>query len=389
MKEMKEILDNERGVVLVISLMILTLLVGAGVGAIVSTQTDLKTSGNVKIATQAFYIAAAGIERGKAEISGSKTFDSILAGTDGNKANTNDNGILSFGASDSFNGGTYTVSVTDNNDETPADVWDDSDDKVYITSTGSLGGSESVLKVLVTKASLDFKGAMNIVDDECELEFKGSALIDGNDKTFNPQNPNTPDNGSGPATNGIARDCATSNNDDIQAGKESDIRGSGASSPDITNDLGSLTLAALQATRSNLISQADTIYNGTTTINGGTLGTRSSPKITYVNGSLTIQGGPTGVGFLIVNENFEVKGNFTFEGIILIGICNTCAGRIKGTGNAKIYGAMVLANPTLSHSGEARIKKMQGNTTIYYSTFAIDLAIKNTFKTLVWQEVIG
>jgi len=65
MVTVKTLLKDERGVVMVISLLILALLVGAGVGAIVSTQTDLKTSGNVKVGAQAFYLASAGIERGK------------------------------------------------------------------------------------------------------------------------------------------------------------------------------------------------------------------------------------------------------------------------------------------------------------------------------------
>ena len=47
MEGIKALLKNERGVVLVISLMILTLLVGAGVGAIVSTQTDLNLTSPV------------------------------------------------------------------------------------------------------------------------------------------------------------------------------------------------------------------------------------------------------------------------------------------------------------------------------------------------------
>lgn len=61
MKTLKQILANERGVILVISLLILALLIGAGVGAIVSMQTDLNTSSNVKTATEALYFAEAGI----------------------------------------------------------------------------------------------------------------------------------------------------------------------------------------------------------------------------------------------------------------------------------------------------------------------------------------
>ena len=104
MKEIKEILNNERGVVMVISLMILTLLVGAGVGAIVSTQTDLKTSGNIKTATQAFYIAAAGIEHAHQELAdGTNDFNSVFGAVNGTLIVSNNN----------LNGGSYTVTKQD------------------------------------------------------------------------------------------------------------------------------------------------------------------------------------------------------------------------------------------------------------------------------------
>ena len=64
----KEFLTNERGVVLVISLLILALLIGAGVGAIVSMQTDLRISANLKTGKQAFFLAEAGIEWGKQQV---------------------------------------------------------------------------------------------------------------------------------------------------------------------------------------------------------------------------------------------------------------------------------------------------------------------------------
>ncbi|HLA04578.1 MAG TPA: hypothetical protein VJZ16_01215 [Syntrophales bacterium] len=51
--------------ILVISLLILALLIGAGVGAIVSMQTDFRTSANLKTGTQAFDLAEAGIEWAK------------------------------------------------------------------------------------------------------------------------------------------------------------------------------------------------------------------------------------------------------------------------------------------------------------------------------------
>ncbi len=380
----RKVLDDDRGMILVITLLILALLLGAGVGAIVSTQTDLKTSSNLKTATMAFYIAEAGVERAKSEISGSKTFNSALAGADGNKSNTSDNGILSFGSSVSFGGGTYAVRVTDNSDG-DNDIWADADGKVLVTSTGTYGSSTRTIKVLISKASMGFNGAINVVDDKCETGQGGSATVTGNDYTYNPSNQNNPTRASGPDAHAIARSCTT-NSDDIN--KPSQLTGVGSSTPDITSDIGSLTLSSLQSMRDDLIATADTTYNGNTTLTSNlTLGTRTSPTITYVNGSLTVSGNVTGVGFLIVNGAFKVTGNFTYEGIVLIGICSTCPGKIDGTGNAKIYGATVLANPTSTDSGTAEIDDMTGNSAFYYSTYAIDLAIKKTFKTLSWQDV--
>lgn len=94
---------NKRGMVLVISLLILALLLGAGVGAIVSMQTDLRTSGNLKTGTQAFYIADAGINHARQEMQdgdGTNDFDYVFA-TAATGAQVVSNS--------SFNGGTYTV----------------------------------------------------------------------------------------------------------------------------------------------------------------------------------------------------------------------------------------------------------------------------------------
>ena len=60
MNQIKELLNSERGMMLVVTLLVLSLLLGVGAGAIVSTQRNLKTSSNLKRGTQAFYLAEAG-----------------------------------------------------------------------------------------------------------------------------------------------------------------------------------------------------------------------------------------------------------------------------------------------------------------------------------------
>src|SRR3990172_10062112 len=101
MKTFEKSLADEQGMILVISLMILTLLLGAGVGAIVSMQTDLRTSSNLKTGKQAFYIADAGANRAWKELddgNGTNDFDSL-------------SGSVTLYSNVSYASGSYTVTA--------------------------------------------------------------------------------------------------------------------------------------------------------------------------------------------------------------------------------------------------------------------------------------
>jgi len=101
MNGFRKLLNNERGMILVISLLILALLLGAGVGAIVSMQTDLKTSSNLKVGKMAFYIADAGVNRAFKELddgNGTNDFDAL-------------SGTVTLFTNVSYNNGSYTVTA--------------------------------------------------------------------------------------------------------------------------------------------------------------------------------------------------------------------------------------------------------------------------------------
>ncbi|MDP9130117.1 MAG: hypothetical protein M3N35_06990, partial [Candidatus Binatota bacterium] len=61
-------IQNQRGIVLAGSLMILSALAIAGVAARVMLQNDHRTSANLRAGSQTFYLAASGIEWGKSEL---------------------------------------------------------------------------------------------------------------------------------------------------------------------------------------------------------------------------------------------------------------------------------------------------------------------------------
>jgi len=147
MVTVKTLLKDERGVVMVISLLILALLVGAGVGAIVSTQTDLKTSSNVKVGAQAFYLASAGIERGKQQLVDS-----------GSESPINEN----FGA------GSYSVTIVNLGSE-----------RYRLTSTACLpagnpcpsGNSKKEIVTIMARPDFTPSAAINIDGDGTHPDF--------------------------------------------------------------------------------------------------------------------------------------------------------------------------------------------------------------------------
>jgi len=120
-KQFGAMVNNEKGMVLVVVLLLLSALIILGTTAIMQTSTDLKISGNYKTSTQAFYVAEAGVSEALYRLglfddggtvappSGSmisvNSLDSNNAGI-----NIDPNGLLSNGADDDGNGATDDIS---------------------------------------------------------------------------------------------------------------------------------------------------------------------------------------------------------------------------------------------------------------------------------------
>ncbi len=379
-------ITNENGIALILCLFFLIALSLLSYVSTTFTSSDIKRGENSRQIMDAFYIADAGIEHAKFTLK-PLSFDDVLAA----------GGILdldgSGGATVSFNGGNYAVQITDN-DDGDSDLTQDSDGIVQITSIGATSdGTTKQIIALVKKFDLrpvDFPAAVSLVDPDGDIEISSNAAyIEGNAKTYDPNPPNQPiDDPTCTDKNGIAT-MDSSPDQTYQNNADDNITGTGGSTPNILTDDFTFTLQQLQEIRNAYLPVATTTYNGDTSISAETLGTTSNPIVTYADDSLTISGSSSGAGILIVNKDLNITGSLVYQGVILVGICDTCPGRFEtGIGGAEIYGAVVVANPTSSNNEEARIK-MTGSANIYYSCDAITNATNlasQTFTVVSWRS---
>lgn len=358
MEEIKALLKNERGVVMVISLMILTLLIGAGVGAIVSTQTDLKTSGNLKTVTQAFYLATAGIERGKQKVKDSAA----------NPPNPS-------GETQSFSSGSYTISFNDNVKISNLEG------KVTITSTGNLGSASNTIEALVTKTYQLSDGAISIRGIDGDSSFVGNSfLVDGRD-----YDPVTGALVAGAKTQyGITVPNSTLEVEvegALSSQQEDNIIGKDGITPNVEQS-DFLTADDLEELANGLCSAPGAIVQdippiSTLSITGNnTYGTRAAPQIRCFDGetsgeSVDIGGTFAGVGFLVVrNADLIASGAFHWEGLVLVSGINV-GFSVSGGGNKDVYGSVIINERGTDATLEF---EAQGAVTVKYSSSALELA---------------
>jgi len=436
MKEIKEILNNERGVILAISLMILVLFVGAGVGAIVSMQTDLKTSGNLKTATQVFYIAEAGLQRALGQLNTVTNWVGGLSDTSN-----------AFSGDNSLGGGTYVVEVFEN---------DPAAGNIRIRSTGNIASSSSKVQAVATGfffpilnyavfscgnltlkeggGSVDslIDGGDVFVDGNLDLEATGTHQIqNGNVSVTGSININGTSSitgGNASANGNIGLQSSASPNVGGNATAGGNISGSGtvsgtstqSASPAPVTDLCQGSELAARAITSDVIqgfrSSAGTTISGNFTA-GSTItqtgivhvtgnfeltgnATFSGDVIFIVDGNAEIIGpgsltsSPAGstVTFLVPTGNFDVKGggSFTIDGVVQVGTVNT-----DGTG---ISGGNITVAENSNFTVNGSVATVNGNTDTqdgsaftvnYQSPSDSNLTSSSSYTMARWREILN
>lgn len=127
---------------------------------------------------------------------------------------------------------------------------------------------------------------------------------------------------------------------------------------------------AILAEAEGIAREANRVFDNTNPFNG-TAGTLNDPQITFVKGNCDLDGG---AGLLIVTGDLSLKGNVTFDGIILV----LGGGRVirSGGGNGEIHGSMMIAkfNSTGGFLAPTFDVKGAGTSSIVYDSRAIELA---------------
>jgi len=398
MVTVKTLLKNERGVVMVISLLILALLVGAGVGAIVSTQTDLKTSGNVKVGAQAFYTTVAGVNHAWEEMAdgdGTNDFAAVFSTT----------GTTTLFNGTTFGSGSYTVTAKAVSGSVP--------NRIKVTSTGCLpagnpcptGNSKAVIE-----AQFDFfdigplPGTITLIGSGANFTGakSGGKSLSGDEASGCGTDPSQPVIA---VTDGVSEQAVqlavnqskpNTYSTSFAGGKVDDIVASGqVSSINSTYGFDYTNVGDLKTLVDRIEKSADSVVSGGAT--GVDVGSPGDEKIVVVNGDYTLNA-TDGAGILVVKGILTFRGDISFTGTIVV--IGTGVMQRSGGGSGTIKGGIIIANivgpdgvygtsddilgssPTLDTSGG-------GGSDILYCSTAVDKSFSELVDMVTWQEEIS
>ena len=366
---------NQKGVIMVLGLLLLTVLTILGISAVSMVVFDTKISANYDAANQAFYTADSGIEDVKTRLTGSGP--SVITDNEpenpdwmvviGTAERASQKGLSSATRMDKLEPSLdYFVIVTHKiNSSSVTLKWGDANldglseenttqgANIYVvTSEGrSKEGSSRTLQAEVTKSSIIVPAA---IYTKADTKIQGtSTKILGNDACGTTGKP-------GIVTMGA---ITTSGNPTVTGNPTGEVENS-------TQDVD------INSIISSFKSDANYTYDvpGGTDMSGINWGTPfvvsqdepstcSVKNVVYFNAhgsTVKLTGGSSGCGVLMVEGNLEANGGFNWNGLILV----TGSVTFLGGGNKNITGGLMSGSKVDSDT-------IGGNITIIYCSTAI------------------
>src|SRR5262245_16189763 len=150
----RKLFSDKKGMVLFSSLLVVSVLMTAGMGTWIAIQNDYKITTNLRRATAVFYLADAGIEWAKQQISQTTVHPPRLADQVQN--------LFS---------GTFSVVYLASTRVTPLTA------KIVIRSTGASGVSSQTVQAQITKAYDLADAAIGLRGGEANVSLSGNSFI--------------------------------------------------------------------------------------------------------------------------------------------------------------------------------------------------------------------
>jgi Tfp pilus assembly protein PilX len=441
MRRLSRLIDNEQGVALVLALMILLTLTGLVLAFLSASAFEPQISRNHSETVRARYVAEAGVEYAYDTLATNVgSWNDHLAGAtcaQGAVLGAPNSSLPGLGSAH----GTFTVRIRNDckagddqltgialdtttggcDPAAPGTATRDSNCKVVVTSTGTIGTTTRTITVVISKtAGLPINGALAFPGSQADVSLRASSMmIDGRDTKIDDP-PGAP-TGSAPAVYGIAVNpsfpaLVARLETALADGARNDVRGKDRTNPSATQR-GANTISADGALTSQAVtdfvdaakSTADLTINAspgnasslsnigstcaTDLENSTCWGTSARPKVVYIRGampnvgtrytSLSLAGESSGTGVLIIENGIvEIGGSFRWNGPIIATGRNVGI-RFRGDGNQVVYGAAVVNE--LDPVAVANIEgDAVGKPHILYSAEALGLvqnALKRRFVT--------
>jgi len=382
--------QNQRGIALVVALLVTTLLLVIGTHFMFASLSEKTVSSNEVEAARAFYAAEGGMEHAKKSLEG-LDFSGVLAGTDDvfqGKGKGKGKGV---GSSAVVVGATYTIQVSNNilangfpRGTIPADLLGsdivDGDDIIVLTSTGTFRtGQQTVETVLQSEGSFpSIPGAVVQVSNGWnDLDVGGTISGFDESKTCTDQ------------AGDFHRGTTFIQNGGTVTGTPPERAYDPALDDKIWND----PKAVVDMVEKWMNDPAAVTIKGKTPPTQ--LGTAAKPQITVWDppSTDTDQGAPkfTGYGILIMVGRVNLKTAFEFHGLIVAYGKKELA--IEGGNGQVLHGAILAANDDPSPGGEATEVGVLNGAKVNYNCAALKQyaepfggGASGALKVLSWRQ---
>ena len=344
----RDLTRGERGSSMVIVLLVLIPILAFGVAGLSTARFGLTLSKNYQTGAQAEQAAESGLVHAVRAINNTGGVTSFLTDV----ANTTSWSAL-IGTSalqmPGYSNITYSVNYVTNPAATASDMW--------ITSSGQVSWqAQRTVNERLGLLPPSSCGAIDLPSTGISANFNGSTFsVDGNDYAIGAT---TPTSASAP-TLGISTRTQNDANTVVSAlNNQQQSNVTGTAVPNQVASVGPCSGPSDNRLRNSIVpmilNQPGFVSLSDANINGNvTLGTLSSPQISYSSGSTTISGNASGAGILVVDGDLTIEGDLNFSGLIMVLGTTHVTGV---TGNATIYGALWTAGLSLTGGGSAAVR---------------------------------